>query len=96
MDQTLKIKVNIADRIYPLTVKREEEERIRKAVALVNDAVKRFGEKYAVQDKQDSLAMCALQLANQFLALKQSDSGANAQLEELLENLNSRLEAELG
>ncbi len=65
MDSTLKIKVNIANRTYPLTIKREEEEDIRQAVKQINEAVKRFEERYAVKDKQDVLAMCALQIATQ-------------------------------
>ena len=64
MSETLKIKVTIAGRTYPLTIKREEEEQIRSAVKTINDAVVRFEERYAVQDKQDVLSMCALQLAS--------------------------------
>lgn len=73
MSETLKIKVTIAGRTYPLTIKREEEEQIRSAVKTINDAVVRFEERYAVQDKQDVLSMCALQLASRAeLALQQS------------------------
>jgi cell division protein ZapA len=59
----LKIKVSIAGRIYPLTIKREEEENIRKAAAKIEAIVKQFESNYAVKDKQDLLAMCALQLS---------------------------------
>jgi len=51
--------VNIANRAYPLTIKPEEEEDIRAAVKHIEEAVKRFEERYSVQDKQDVLAMCA-------------------------------------
>ena len=72
-ENTLKIKVTIANRTYPLTIKREEEEQIRAAVKTINDAVARFESRYAVQDKQDVLSMCALQLASKAeIALKQS------------------------
>ena len=60
----LKIKVSIAGRIYPLTIKREEEELIRKAATKIEDIVKQFESNYAVKDKQDLLAMCALQLSS--------------------------------
>lgn len=59
----LKIKVSIGGRVYPLTIKREEEENIRKAAANIEAIVKQFEANYAVKDKQDLLAMCALQLA---------------------------------
>ena len=60
----LKIKVSIAGRVYPLTIKREEEEDIRKAAAKIEAIVKQFESNYAVKDKQDLLAMCALQLSS--------------------------------
>ena len=60
----LKIKVSIAGRVYPLTIKRDEEEDIRKAAAKIEAIVKQFESNYAVKDKQDLLAMCALQLSS--------------------------------
>jgi cell division protein ZapA len=60
----LKIKVSIAGRVYPLTIKREEEEDIRKAATKIEAIVKQFESNYAVKDKQDLLAMCALQLSS--------------------------------
>ncbi len=65
MEDKLKIKVTIGDRVYPLTIKSEgEEEGIRKAVKKINDLIKKFEENYEVRDKQDVLAMCALQFAS--------------------------------
>ncbi|NVK26834.1 MAG: cell division protein ZapA [Flavobacteriia bacterium] len=95
MDQTLKIKVNIAQRVYPLTIRRDEEERVRKAVAAINEAVKRFEERYAVSDKQDVLAMCTLQFATQYLGLKRGEEGVIAPLEEALKGLEVQLDAAL-
>lgn len=64
MSDHLKIKVSIADRVYPLTIRRSEEESIRKAAKSISAMVKKYEEGYAVRDKQDLLAMCALQLAS--------------------------------
>jgi len=65
MSEKLKIKVTIGDRVYPLTIKSEgEEEGVRKAVKKINDLIKKFEENYEVRDKQDVLAMCALQFAS--------------------------------
>ena len=57
------IKVTIAGRIYPVSVKPEEEEMVRGAAKKVDDSVKHLLDNYAVKDKQDLLAMTALQLA---------------------------------
>jgi len=59
----ININVIIADRPYPLKVKPEEEEGIRKAAKRLNEKVKEFQNSYEAKDKQDYLAMCALQYA---------------------------------
>jgi cell division protein ZapA len=59
----LKIKISIAGRVYPLTIDRKEEEGIRKAASKIEDILKQFESNYAVKDKQDLLAMCALQVS---------------------------------
>lgn len=65
------ISVNIADRPYRLTIKREEEEIIRKAASLINGKVKSYSANYAFNDKQDLLAMVTLEEATN--ALKSSN-----------------------
>ena len=59
----ISIKINIADRVYPLKINMEEEEVVRKAAKLINDRIKEFQENYAVRDKQDLLSMCVLHYA---------------------------------
>ena len=63
----LSIKVSIAGRIYPLTVQQSEEEGIRKAVKAIDEMVKDYEQNYAVKDKQDLLAMVALQYATKVM-----------------------------
>jgi len=83
MEDKLKIKVTIGDRVYPLTIKTEgEEEGVRKAVKKINDLIKRFEDNYEVRDKQDVLAMCALQ----FASLQEVKSIYNEQDGEMIEN----------
>lgn len=60
-----KIKINIANRTYPLSVEEHQEETVRKSAKKINDAINNYEEKYAVKDKQDSLAMYALQITSQ-------------------------------
>ena len=65
MADSLKIKVTIAGRSYPMKVKSvNEEEGMRKAANHINDLVTKFEKNYEVGDKQDVLAMCALQFAS--------------------------------
>ncbi|HAB35368.1 MAG TPA: cell division protein ZapA [Cryomorphaceae bacterium] len=95
MNDSLKIKVSIAGRNYPLTIERKEEEQVRKAVSMIQSAMQRFEERYAVGDKQDALAMCALQLANQLLGLKGGDSKDQEVILGRLESVQAQLDAVL-
>jgi cell division protein ZapA len=57
------IKVNIAGRTYPLTVSDLEEHGVRRAEQAIEESIQMFQKNYAVKDKQDLLAMAALQMA---------------------------------
>jgi cell division protein ZapA len=57
----LTISVTIADRPYRLTVKRSEEETIRKAANEINSKIKFYSENFAYNDRQDLLAMVTLE-----------------------------------
>ena len=61
MDDKFSIKVNVADRFYPLRVDRNDEELIRKAARLINEKVLQYKQRYNDKDVQDFLAMAALQ-----------------------------------
>lgn len=86
MDE-LSIKVNIADRFYPLSVTAEQEEQVRKAAKLINDKLKAFEQQFSVKDKQDILSMCALELATELVRLQSSplieDKGLSHNLMEI-------------
>ena len=76
MNGKLKIKISIADRVYQLTVDFSQEEGLRTASKKIDAMIKQFEENYAVRDKQDVLAMCALQFASQ-LEQKQIDKSVD-------------------
>ena len=91
MDEKLKIKISIADRVYPLTVDPTQEEGLRSASKKIDTMIKQFEENYAVRDKQDVLAMCALQFASQ-LEQKQIDKSTdNTETNERLQKINNLL-----
>jgi|Laugrefabdmm15dn_1035133.scaffolds.fasta_scaffold22555_4 cell division protein ZapA len=56
------LKIEIAGRTYPITVKETEKEKVESAAKKINDAVDMLKKNYAVNDSQDLLAMSALQL----------------------------------
>ena len=74
-----KIKLNIGNRIYPLSVSVEQEEVLRKAAKEINEMITKYEKSYAVKDKQDSLAMCALEIFtnNKKITMDQSKFGSN-------------------
>ncbi|GGF09507.1 cell division protein ZapA [Flavobacterium limi] len=78
MDGKLKIKISVADRVYPLTVEPAQEEGLRSASKKIDAMIKQFEENYAVRDKQDVLAMCALQFASQ-VEQKQIDNAIDGE-----------------
>ncbi len=95
MSEHLKIKLSIADRVYPLTILPQQEEGLRKAAKDIEAMIKKFEQSYAVRDKQDVLAMCALQFASktiqQDLAGEGEQAEASLQLKSLEELINSQL-----
>lgn len=74
-----KIKLSIGDRVYPLSVPEGEEAILREAAKSISAMVEHFEKNYAVKDKQDVLAMCALQVAVQ--AAKETDASSKEQQE---------------
>ena len=61
--QQLKIKVKVANRVYPLTINRKDEEGVRKAVKNIEDRLKLYESKFEAEDTQDLLSMCLLEMA---------------------------------
>lgn len=91
MDEKLKIKISIADRIYPLTVDISKEEGLRSASKKIDAMIKQFEANYAVRDKQDVLAMCALQFASQLEQKKIDDFTIGEETSEKLKKINDLL-----
>ncbi len=56
------LKILIAGRTYPLTIKKEDEQMVLQIAKMINDKLKDFEQNYSVRDKQDLLAMTALNL----------------------------------
>ena len=65
MSEKIKIKLTVADRVYTLTISPDQEASLRVSAKKIDEMTKQLEENYAVRDKQDVLAMCALQYAAQ-------------------------------
>ena len=92
---SLKVKINIAGRQYPLSINADEEEAVRNAGKEINTLIKEFEERYAVTDKQDALSMVALQMASKYHLLKKTGAGSDEVLNERMEKLTEFIEREL-
>ena len=91
MSEKLKIKISIADRVYPLTVDPSQEEGLRSASKKIDAMIKQFEQSYAVRDKQDVLAMCALQFDAQVEQKQISNFQDNETNLKRLVNLDKKL-----
>jgi cell division protein ZapA len=85
----LSISVTIANREYPLKVTAGEEVNIRKAVQVINDSIKEYAQSYGMKDKQDYLAMCALQYVTEVLKSEDNEENPN----EVNEDLNKKIDS---
>ena len=65
MSELLKIKLTIANRVYPLSVAPEQEASLRASSKKIETTIQQLEKNYAVRDKQYVLAMCSLQYAAQ-------------------------------
>ncbi|MDD7886994.1 cell division protein ZapA [Flavivirga sp. 57AJ16] len=95
MSEKLKIKLSIANRVYPLTIEASQEEGLRKAAKNIEAMIKQFEQSYSVRDKQDVLAMCALQFASQVEQDSINKDNVNEHVEEKLNALNDLLHSYL-
>ena len=78
-----------------MTIQSKQEEGLRKAAKKIEAMIKQFEQNYAVRDKQDVLAMCALQFAAQ-TEQKSLDNNSEVQLaEDKLRSLNELLQKHL-
>lgn len=95
MKEKLKIKISIADRVYPLTIDSSQEEGLRSASKKIDEMIKQFEQSYAVRDKQDVLAMCALQFASQVeqkqIEISETENSSFVRLENLDKKLSELL-----
>ena len=92
--ESLKIKVIVANRTYPLTIKREDEEQVRKAVKMIEERLKVYENSFAARDTQDLLSMCLLEMSVKVLTDEQKVK-VDSSFEEQLQKLESLIDEQL-
>jgi cell division protein ZapA (FtsZ GTPase activity inhibitor) len=89
------ITVTIADRIYRLTIERKEEEVVRKAARLINERMSEYAKSYAFKDKQDLLAMVALQFTNSLMSQETSSISEDEKMTQKLTAIEGFLDEQI-
>jgi len=87
MDE-LSIRIKIAERKYPMKVKRTAEERMRVAGKPVNEKIKHYREKFGIDDKQDLLAMVAFDCLIEKMADEENQQGIDQTVVDKIQQLN--------
>ena len=83
----LTIQLNIGSRIFPITIKRKDEEIYREASKLINDKLQKYISTFPDQEKEDYVTMVALDIAISLIKEKNFDD----QLQEVVSELNKHL-----
>jgi cell division protein ZapA (FtsZ GTPase activity inhibitor) len=91
----LSISLPIADRSYRLAIDKGHEELFRKAAKLIDKRMKDYSGSYAYKDKQDLLAMVALEYATGYLQNDQLLSDNESEWKAKLMALDHALDDEL-
>ena len=90
MDE-LSIKIKIADREYPMKVRPQDEERVRKAGKSINERLRNYRERFGIDDKQDLLSMVAFDCLIEKMEAEEKQYGADETILEKLNELNQRV-----
>ena len=94
MDE-IQINITIMEKAYRITVARADEEKVRKAVSMINEMVKSYARHYTFKDVQDILAMTALHFATSAVKYESELSYNGQHLERKLNELNCLLDEQL-
>jgi cell division protein ZapA (FtsZ GTPase activity inhibitor) len=93
--QDVSIELHIANRKYPLKVRAEEADSVKKAAELINEKLKSLEQRYGVKDMQDLFAMSALQITTQLVKLEAGHESNSEDLEKQIENMSQQIDAVL-
>jgi cell division protein ZapA len=87
----LSISINVADRCYKLVIEKEQEELFRNAAKLIDKRIKEYSGSYEFKDKQDLLAMVALEYTVSYLQHDQATKESEFVLDHKLTGIDQAL-----
>lgn len=91
----LSIKIKIAEREYPIKAPAHEEGLLRTAGKFINDRLRQYKEQFGIQDKQDLLAMIALDCVVEKLRSEADQAGIQSAIAGKIEDLDKLVSAAL-
>jgi cell division protein ZapA len=90
MDNTLSINIKIDNRVYPLSVNRDDEKRYRDAAKELNELIHSFRNDYPDKDSQDVIAMTAFQVV--FTSLSEKEKADQSPLIDDLKDIRDDID----
>lgn len=91
----LSLKIKIADREYPIKAPASEEERLRNAGKAINDKLRMYKTQFGIDDKQDLLAMIAIECMVEKIRWEEENSGLTSEMSAKIERLSSLISSAL-
>jgi cell division protein ZapA len=85
----LSIKIKIADREYPIRASASQEERLRRAGKEINDKLRELRAQLGIDDKQDLLAMIAINSMVEKLILEDDRKKLHSTISNKIEHIHS-------
>ncbi len=87
----LSIKIKIADREYPIKAPASEEAKLRNAGKAINDKLRLYRAQFGIDDKQDLLAMVAIDCMVEKLQAEEDKVGVDTVLSDKINHLDNLL-----
>ena len=88
------INLKIANRIYPLKITSESQEKsMRKSADLINAKIEKYHKKYEIKDIQDVLSMICLDAVFNQIHDKEVESLTNDEFQSKIEDINNLLDS---
>ncbi|MGE9516759.1 MAG: cell division protein ZapA [Solitalea-like symbiont of Acarus siro] len=87
MDE-ISIKVQIAERMYPIQIKKQEESFVRSAAKDINNHIQNLQQNYQVRDMQDLLSMSLIHYAALKSKLEQKLQDSSQEIATFLDEIN--------
>lgn len=85
----LSIKIKIADREYPIKAPASEEAKLRNAGKAINDKLRLYRAQFGIDDKQDLLAMVAIDCMVEKLQAEEDKVGVDSVISDKLDHLDN-------